>query len=145
MTTWWSNTISTISSLIIVKLIYIKRTTTTMYIANRALQAFHVPPSSMQISDYFFSHLHDNQSKNARFNVIWPFQSRDLKQLKRRCVWNEWNRVRRENEREREMPPNKRCALSLRGDDDGELDVASHPTKGEVSMVFMKRLTLTRL
>ena len=27
------------------------------------------------------------------------------------------------------MPPNKRCALSLRGDDDGELGVASRPNK----------------
>ena len=41
------------------------------------------------------------------------------------------------------MTANKRCALSLRGDDDGELDVASRPKKGEVSMVFMKRLTLS--
>ena len=39
------------------------------------------------------------------------------------------------------MTPNKRCALSLRCDDDGELDVASRPKKGEVCTVFMKRLT----
>ena len=39
------------------------------------------------------------------------------------------------------MTRNKRCALSLRCDDDGELDVASRPKKGEVCTVFMKRLT----
>ena len=41
--------------------------------------------------------------------------------------------------REREMTANKRCALSLRCDGDGELGVASCSTK-ERFTVFMKRL-----
>ena len=55
------------------------------------------------------------------------------------CTWL----LATNQKREREMPPNKRSALSLRCDDDGGLDVASRPKKGEKSMVFMKRLTLS--
>ena len=72
-----------------------------MYMANRVLQAFHVPLGSMLTNNYF-SHIHDDQSKSARFNVIWPFQSRDLKQLKRWYVWTEWNREKKKEREKRE-------------------------------------------